>query len=224
MSPLLKGERKDRDGKERVRTWAGVVEGDTQAWGLHDRSLAPLDDDQEFLNSLFDDILNDPLGMEPTAEKQQVTKVGLESIQMSELATYMHNSSFRSMISDCPIFDRVVDAGGIRELMEKAKMDLNKQDINCAKVMMRNTLQSYSSQALTAKASRVKQKNLLSLADKVLLDAESPNVLDILHRPSTSTEHVDMNVEAVFQSPLTDLCDLKLTLSPHLGHMPCHSL
>lgn len=234
MSSLLQSKLVGGEEKDEFRTWAGVVGGGihTQPLGHVDPDPNPLDGDtdHEFLNSLFDDILNDPLALEPVSNHEQVAD-GLEYIQQNELLTYLSSSCFRRVISDCPVFNRQVDSCGIQGLMEKAMAELTSQDIKKAKMTMKDTLQSYSKIEQMAECKRVKRKEDHYHVGKALLDASSPSVLDILHRPSTSTEHVplDMNVEALFQSPLTDLCDLKLTLSPHvhdpnLGQLPCHPL
>lgn len=204
-----------------LRTWAGVVGGgmNTQPWVHEDSDSIPLgaDNDHEFLKSLFDDILNDPLGLEPASNQEELSD-GLEYIQQNELLAYVSSIHFRKVIIDCPVLERTVDSRGIQALTEKTMSELTTQDINSAKLIMRDTLQSYSPIDQWMERKKWKGKDDHFHIGKTLLDASSPSVLDILHRSSTSTEHVplDMNVEALFQSPLTDLCDLKLTLSPHV--------
>lgn len=221
--------------KESALTWAGVVRKDLsnktmddQPW--HEDLLpleCPIDDDHEFLTSLFDEILNDATDLDPRTGMEQVTD-SLARLQTNEVVTYMSSNDFRKMISECPIYNNELDSDGIGRRMEKIMTQLTSQDIDCAKEMMRDTLQScFGLEPKTAMKREIRrvqasvERNNGVHADKTLslIDATSPNVLDILHRPSTSTEPLDINVEALFQSPLADLYGLKLAISPQLGQL-----
>jgi len=224
--------------EEGLETWTGVVGTDTSEqrrltqspWeGMQGLQSMPnlqcdIDDDHTFLTSLFDDILDESdtvLGLElDTREKPD----GLEYFQAEDLVSYMSNNEFRTMIRDCSIDGTLLDSDGIRDLTERTMRQVNRDDIDSAKAVMRHTLQSCSGPGFKIPDTCLQQQQKtatdnLCHTEKALslLVAPSPSILDKLHRPSTSTEHVplDVSMEALFHSPLTDLCELKLTLSPH---------